>query len=350
MTDGTRTPSPHRVLELATEPARRVLEGAFTASGTSPMEAARIVDALLDAEACEVPTHGLLRVPWYLAALRSGSVSGGTAPSVERLQPAVALIDGHGSYGYLPTWLAVEEATVGARTCGVGVAGVRRIAEFGRAAYYVSELARRGFVGIACQNTMPLIAPPGAKTATHGNNPLAFSAPGDDAPVFDAALTPRSGGELRRRALLGIPLPAEWGYTDEDGTPTTDPRLAASVPQQAIGGPKGFGVAVLVDLLAGIMSGAESGVGVAPGEPTTGAMVIAFDPEAFGTTAAGVSEQLSRSAEVVRDAGGRWPGDRARSARTAALERGSILVPEPILAAAFDEVGDALHACVIGES
>ena len=201
----------HELVEVVVDVARPALEEAFSGVGMLSAEAQRVADALLDAERCEVPTHGLLRVPWYLQAIRSGTITVGRATHHRTSALGVAMLDGHGSYGYLPTWLAVDEAIAGAAAGGIGLAGVRNVAEFGRAAYYAAEAARRGHVAIVCQNTLPLLAAPGSDRMTHGNNPLSYSAPGADAPVFDAAFTTRSGGELRRRAVLGLPLPAESG-------------------------------------------------------------------------------------------------------------------------------------------
>ena len=128
---------------------------------------------------------------------------------------------------------------------------MRHVAEFGRAAYYTAAAARRGCVAIVCQTRCPCWLRP-ARTPTHGNNPLAFAAPGADAPSFDAAFTARSGGELRRRSVLGLPLPLDWAR-HATGAPTTSPDAASATAQQAVGGAKGFGIAVLVDLLAGVL-------------------------------------------------------------------------------------------------
>ncbi|MGD9705130.1 MAG: Ldh family oxidoreductase [Acidimicrobiia bacterium] len=336
----------HDLIELGVDATRAALRAGFEVEGMTPAEAERVADGLVDAEMCAVPTHGLLRVPMYTSAIRAGTVRVSAPITVERTAPGVAMIDGHGGYGYLPTWLAVGEAIGGAEECGIGVGAVRRIGEFGRAAYYATEARRRGYVAIVCQNTLPLIAAPGSSRATHGNNPLAFTAPGYDAPVFDAAFTRRSGGELRRRAVLGIPLPDEWEYIDETGGVTTDPTRATTVAQQAVGGAKGFGIAVLVDLLAGVLSGAASSIDVAPGVPEVGSFVLAIAPVAFGTTAERVAEQLGAAAAAVRDGGGRWPGDRSRAAREESSSRGTIRVPSPIFENACEALGETFRAAV----
>lgn len=338
----SRTTPVHLEIDALT----RILVERFVAAGLTEVEAARIADALCDAEKCGVATHGLLRVPWYLDALGAGTV----AP-YRQLPPiadneAVAVLDGGGAYGYQPMWEATEAAAEKARRFGVGLALVRRCSEFGRAAYYVRELARQGLIGVACQNTTPQIAAPGTETVVVGNSPLAFAAPGEHGASFDGAFTPRSGGELLRRRLLGLPLPLEWGYRDSDGEPTTDPEAAFSTAQQAAGGIKGFGVALLVETLAGALSGSEHGPVPAPGAPTVGAMVLAIDPGA----AAVQPEEFDAGNRTMHDAviaaGGTWPGSRSLGAQAEADARGTVIVARGIVDACREAVGESLDEAV----
>ena len=326
-------------IEVSVDEVRSTIEGAFGRL-VSDEEAMRITDALVEAELAEVPTHGILRVPWYLDGLREGVYAPAGELRLTRTSAVVADVDGGGALGYLPTWRALDPAVEAARTHGVGITTVRRIGEFGRAGYYAAAVAQQGLIGVVVQNTIPLLGPPGATAATHGNNPLAFAVPGDDGPAFDAAFTPRSGGEIRRRALLGLPIPEEWGYRDAEGRPTTDPARVVGAVQPAIGGAKGFGMAVLVDVLAGALAGASSGHLVRPG-PSVGAFVLVLDPAAFpgGET---VVATMHESASYVRSVGGRWPGDRSRAARARHTTTGSISVPVPIweaMASAIQRLG-----------
>lgn len=328
-----------RLVTVDVSRLREAIENALVKCGLGQEEAYRIADSLIEAELAEVPTHGIMRFGGYVKAWEEGRIRPATAAAVvEELGPAVVRIEGGGALGYLPTWRAVEAAGALAKTAGVGVAVVRQISEFGRAAYYAEAGARLGHVVVVCQNTIPLLGPPGCTVVTHGNNPIAFAAPATDSPLFDAAMTPRSGGELVRRGMLGLPIPLEWGYRDADGNPTSDPVAAAKAVQPPIAGAKGFGIAVLVDLLAGILSGSMSGAEPRRGQADVGAMVIAFDPERFGVADA-VEAKLGHSADRVRMHGGRWPGDRARAASERNRKRGSLAIPEPIFEAAMAAAG-----------
>jgi LDH2 family malate/lactate/ureidoglycolate dehydrogenase len=139
----------------------------------------------------------------------------------------------------------------------------------------------------------------------------------------------RAVGELGRRRVLGIPLEAAAGYVDEHGVPTTDPAEAIKGVIPAAGGAKGFGMAVMVDLLAGVLTGSPSGPDVPMGNADFGAFMLVLDPDVFGS-AESVEFKLQRTADEVRRTGGRWPGDRARGARGANLSRGFVEVPSVV--------------------
>jgi LDH2 family malate/lactate/ureidoglycolate dehydrogenase len=218
------------------------------------------------------------------------------------------------------------------------LAGVRSTNEFGRAAFFAKQIAAEGFVGIVCQNTLPLLGGPGSTVPTHGNNPFAYATPGDDGVVFDAAWTPRSGGEIGRRRLLGLPIPAEWGYRDSAGEITTDPSaLASTLP--AVGGGKGFGMAVLVDLLAAGLTGAAANVNVPRNNSDVGVFVAAISPGIFGE-ADHMSAAQTAGARAVRAAGARWPGDRSEGARERNLALSRVSIAEKIFEAALEAVDE----------
>jgi LDH2 family malate/lactate/ureidoglycolate dehydrogenase len=234
--------------------------------------------------------------------------------------------------------LALQEAIPIARQLGVAVAGVRNANEFGRAAYYVEAAAAEGFIALICGNTLPLLGAPGARTATHGNNPLAYAVPGEAGPLFDACWTPRSGGEVSRRRLLGLPLLEEWGYLDSNGEPTTDPSAVGVMP--AAGGAKGFGIALLVDILAGALTGAASGPDVPRDNHNVGAFILLLSPSVFadGTN---MAAPMRAAAAAVHSSGARWPGERSSAARQRNAETGWVHIPRVVLQRATDAMGDA---------
>ncbi len=270
-------------------------------------------------------THGLLRAAGYLDAFRDGSVPPVRIPlDVSEVTAAVVEVDGGGAFGHVPTWEAISRAIPMSRSHGVCIALIRNIRDFGRAAYYAQYAAERGQVAVVCQNTMPILAPPGGTAATHGNNPLAFAVPGQAGPLFDAAWSPRAVGQLLLSQLEDVPLDPAWQFRAADGAVTTDPAHALGVAQQPVAGHKGFGISVLVDVLAGVLTGSPSGPAVGSGRAVTGAFALIISPEALGRSATEMAETLSHTADAVRDAGGRWPGERASAARARALESGTL--------------------------
>jgi (2R)-3-sulfolactate dehydrogenase (NADP+) len=144
-------------------------------------------------------------------------------------------------------------------------------------------------------------------------------------------------GELARRRMLGLPLPADWGYVDDAGSPTSDVAAAFQAVLPAVGGAKGFGLALMVDLLAAALTGAGAGPEVRGDTAEGGAFVLAISPDVFGF-GAGLGRKLSIGAEAVRTHGGRWPGDRARTARATASGEGQLRLPQPI----FEHLRDTL--------
>jgi ureidoglycolate dehydrogenase (NAD+) len=170
-----------------------------------------------------------------------------------------------------------------AREYGVGVALVRRSGHFGAAAYFVIRAAHQGLVAIAMTNTEPLVIPYGGSEATLGTNPISLAAPTPGG-VFDLDLATSQVAINRIFDARdeGRPIPPGWGV-DERGAPTTDPAVVrAGVP---LGGYKGYALALMVEILSGVLAGAgvRHGVGELYGEPPqpldTGHFFLALDPE-----------------------------------------------------------------------
>lgn len=337
---GTSDGGTHSVLaavQVHLEPARTMLERAFRAVRVGSDEAYRITDALIEAELNEVVTHGLMRAAGYLRGFATGAFNPCPNIHIQEMTPVATLVDGDRALGYLPSWLAMEAATKHAHEYGIGLGGVRNTGEFGRAAYYAQAAADQGYVAIVCQNTPPLVAAPGSCRATNGNSPVAFAAPYPDAPVFDGSFTPHASGALRRLAMLGLPLDDEWACTDVNGELIRDPAVAYQAvvedqhPLPVVGGAKGFGIVLLVELLAGVLTGAVTGPMVRFRVPEVGVAVLVIDPNIFGAGLA-AAEKFSATAEAVRRSGGRLPGDRAREARQRNVDRGYVEVPKVLIA------------------
>src|SRR5262249_27373210 len=154
---------------------------------------------------------------------------------------------------------AMAQAVAKAHRLGAGVAVVRNAFHFGGAFRFVGQAASAGCIGIAAANTRPMMPPPGGATAVLGHNPPTIAVPPGHQPVIlDMALSEVALGKIRLAAADGRDIPLTWA-TDRDGLPTADPRAAIGGMLLPLGGPKGFGLAFMVDVLTGVLAGGGFG-------------------------------------------------------------------------------------------
>jgi LDH2 family malate/lactate/ureidoglycolate dehydrogenase len=237
------------LLELAT----RALRG----HGLAEADAADAARVLVLADLFGVTTHGVMRVASYGERLDSGGIKARPAIAVERTAPGLARVDGDNGVGPLVGMRALAAAMEGARACGIGAAFARNSNHFGPIASYALLAAEAGFASIIGSNATTTIAPTGGSEAKLGNNPLGLCVPrpGGMPVMLDMAMSVVARAKIRRAADRGESIPDSWA-TDRAGRPTTDPRAALDGFLAPIGGYKGYGLALLVDLFAGLLSGA----------------------------------------------------------------------------------------------
>jgi LDH2 family malate/lactate/ureidoglycolate dehydrogenase len=261
----------------------------FTALGLPEDAAAAVAEGLVDADMRGIPSHGLMLVPMYAERIQAGSVTTATEAETVTDLGAIAVLDAANALGILTGDQAMALAVERARQFGIGAVAVRHAFHFGGAFRYVMAAARAGLVGIAAANTRPLIPAPGGAQAVVGNNPLAIGVPsGGGAPVvLDMALSEAALGKIRLAAAEGREIPPTWA-TDADGTPTTDPEAAIAGLLLPAAGPKGYGLAFMVDVLTGVLSDGAFGAGVQGLYAETAVpndcahFFCAIDPAAFG--------------------------------------------------------------------
>jgi LDH2 family malate/lactate/ureidoglycolate dehydrogenase len=224
-----------------------------------------------------------------------------------------------------------------ARQYGVGVCLAVRTTHWGRAHAYAARAASAGMVGLCTTNAIPTLALPGTAAAALGNNPLAIGVPrGDGRPpvVLDLAMTQAALGKVGTHRREQVPVPDGWGL-DRDGRPSTDAAaILASGLLQPMGGHKGVGLAVMMELLtaglAGGLLGHEIHVRDASGlDPDASKLFVAIDAEAFGGAAALAARVDALAAHLRRhDGGARLPDDRGARTREARLRDGVPLHPD----------------------
>lgn len=251
-------------------------------AGLPAAQAGTVADALLWAEARGVDTHGVSRLPFYASLLASGEMVGGAQPGVVRRLPAVVVLDGGGCAGAVGMAAAVHEAIEAARAAGIGLALIRRTTHTGALGCHTARVAQAGLVGIAGAASGPMMAYHQAAAAGVSTAPLSIAAPGarPGAPiVFDMASGVVSMGRLLQARAAGEPLPTGWAL-DAQGWPTTD--AAAATTPLPLGGPKGSGLALMLEMVASLLALAPilaPALAQAPGarRHTQNAFVIAID-------------------------------------------------------------------------
>jgi LDH2 family malate/lactate/ureidoglycolate dehydrogenase len=265
---------------------------AFEALGLPPGDAGDVVQVLLLADLFGLSTHGLSRIESYGERLDMGGICKTPRITIERAAPGLAKVDGGNGAGPLVGMHGLRAAMEVARECGIGAAFVRGSNHFGPVSPYSYLAAEQGFASMIGSNATTTIAPWGGTDARLGNSPLGFGVPGSQGAHFmlDMAMSVVARAKIRNALKAGQPIPDTWA-TDSTGRVTTDPKAALDGFLLPIGGHKGYGLALLVDLFAGLLSDAAYLTHVkswvdAPDEPQNlGHFFVLIDTRRLGSTA-----------------------------------------------------------------
>jgi LDH2 family malate/lactate/ureidoglycolate dehydrogenase len=242
----------------------------FTALGVAAADARIVAEDLVAADLEGVASHGVMLIPMYVDRMLKGSVSARSRGDVVSDRGAAIVIDAGNALGQLTARQAARLAAGRAQEIGAAAAAVRNAFHFGTAGRYARLMADQGCVGIVMSNTRPLLPAPGGAEAMTGNNPVAIALPtaGKHPVEVDMSLSATAMGKIRLAASAGERIPGGWAV-DAQGQPTTDPNAAIKGMLLPAAGPKGFGLAFVIDLLCGGLSGGAVGAEVHPlyGDP-----------------------------------------------------------------------------------
>jgi (2R)-3-sulfolactate dehydrogenase (NADP+) len=295
---------------------------------TSPANAHCVARALVAAEADGLKGHGLSRLPTYAAQAKVAKVDGFATPALTRPRPATVAIDACNGFAYPAIDMALAALPEVARSAGIAAAAIRRSHHCGVAGHPVERLAQDGFIALMFANTPAAIAPAGGTKAVLGTNPIAFACPLPGRPpiVVDLSLSKVARGNILAAQQKGERIPQGWAL-DAAGRPTTDPASALAGTMVPLGDAKGTALALMVELLAAGLTGANFAAEAssfldADGPPPgTGQLIIVFDGAAFG--GAGVDARFaSLAASIEQQPGARLPGARRLVARRKAAADG----------------------------
>lgn len=259
----------------------------FEAHGLMRADAEFVTQCLLYADLRGVQSHGLNRVSNYVDRLKRKLVNPRPRLGVESPLPAMARVDGDDGMGFLVGRKAMDEAIARAKGHGVGLTLAMRSSHFGMAAIYLQQAVDAGMAAVVMTNAAPAMPIWGGRQMFLGTSPFGLAVPGATVPfILDMATSVAARGKIRRAEKRGETIPEGWAL-DDQGRPTTDPAAALKGVVLPLAGPKGSGISLMMEAMAGVASGAAFGGEV--GNPyldldrpqSTGHLFMAFQPDAF---------------------------------------------------------------------
>lgn len=307
----------------------------FAGAGVDAGQAEETARVLVRTNLRGIDTHGVSRVAGYLQKVRSGEVNAHAKPSAI-FSDGILRFNGDGGLGQAVATQAVRMSVERARDASTTVCAIRESGHLAAIGQFVLEAAEAGMIAILCQETPPLMALRGSKRPAIGNNPIAFAFPVKGRPpmVFDMATSVVARGNvLQAIADKATVLPEGWAI-DSDGQPTVDPAAALKGSMLPIAGHKGIGLAMLVQVLAGSLTGSmtaasASAHGAMSSAGNISAFLLVLNPDRFvgrDVFDAHVADWL-KTYKTASGEGSRYPGERAAECE-AERRRSGIPLPE----------------------
>ena len=335
-------------MKISVETLRERVAALYRAVGLRDEHAALVADTLVRADMWGHSSHGGMRAPWYLDRVRNGVMN----PSVEALRVvdagAIAVVDGREGVGQVIARDAMLDAVARAKRHGVGVVCVRNSNHHGALGYFTRLAAAEGCIGMLAANGGPAMAPWGGKRMAVGTNPWSIAAPAGRHPpmMLDIANTVVARGKIFLARQKGVRIPDHWAL-DAEGRRTTDPAAALAGVILPMAEHKGYAIALMMDVLSGVLSG--SGILTEVNSPfktdkpsRSGHFLLALDIAAFGPREAFEArmEQMIAEVKAVPLAPGSdeilYPGE-LEARNEARHAREGLELPEKTLADLRDE-------------
>jgi ureidoglycolate dehydrogenase (NAD+) len=246
MTDDT-----DHAVRIDAEQLREFAADVLQRTGLSGDHADIVAETLVDANLRGIDTHGIVRLESYVERLEQGGINPMPDPTVSTRSAGGAVVDGDDGPGQVSALRGMETAVELAGDAGSAFVGVRNSNHFGTASYYTNYAAERGYIGVSMTHAGPSVTPFGGADPYYGTNPISFALPHDDFPItLDMATSVTAKGNVILAEEEGEDIPPEWAI-DEQGTPTTDPEEFHALRPMA--GPKGYGLAFVIDAFCGLL-------------------------------------------------------------------------------------------------
>lgn len=245
-------------MKVTKEQLTELIRNKLIQAGMTEEHADTVADVLVYADLRGAHSHGAIRVEYYCERLDRGGINKRPNFRFERTGSSTGIFHGDNGAGQVAAKLAMEEAIAMAKETGIAAVGVRSISHSGALGYFVRQAAREDLIGISVCQADPMVVPHGGTQPYYGTNPIAFAVKGlnEDMVTFDMSTSVKAWGKILEARVKNEPIPDTWAV-GERGKPTTDPfRIRGLLP---LAGPKGFGLAMMVDILSGMLLGLPFG-------------------------------------------------------------------------------------------
>jgi L-2-hydroxycarboxylate dehydrogenase (NAD+) len=213
-------------------------------------------DALINAELVDAPSHGLSRLKMYCDRINKKLINPKPKVKIKKISQSISHIDANNSIGFVAADIAIKNAINNAKKTGIGLVAVKNSGHYGLSGYYAEQAVKKNLIVMIFTNAPPAVAPHGALKSLFGTNPICFGAPtGSKIPfILDTSISMINRGKIRVAARVGAKIP-EGVALDKFGKPTTDPKKALEGVQLPIASFRGSGLAWMVDILSGVLTG-----------------------------------------------------------------------------------------------
>ena len=302
---------------------------AFTACKVTSAQAGPTIDALILAEAQGLASHGISRVPMYLAHVTHGRVNPNAVPVIQQQSASAALINADNGFAFPACNQAIKLAIQKASETGIAVGAVTNSHHFGVAGNHLRAIDDAGLVGWAMGNSPAAMPAWGGKRAIFGTNPIAaiFPRTNADPILVDLSLSEVARGKIMVAAKNGTPIPQGWAL-DAKGNPTTDAKAALAGMMLPMGGVKGAMLAMVVEIMVTALTGAHFGAEAdsffidAGNQPRLGQLFLVINPDALAGRLAYESRLSALIDVVLQDPDVRLPGTRRFALAEEAMREG----------------------------
>jgi len=263
-----------------------------------------VSDYLIKAELVDASSHGLARLKMYCDRIKRKLINPKPKIKIKRINNSVSYIDADNSIGFVAADVGIKQAIKNSKKTGIGLVAVKRSGHYGLSSFYAEQAVNNNLLVFCFTNAPPALAPYGAKKSLFGTNPICFGVPTGKAPfILDSSTSIINRGKIRRASKLGQKIP--YGVAlDKDGKITTDPNKALKGTQLPIANFKGSGLAWMVDILSGVLTGSSHGGKTKDpfddfsGPQNVGHLFITINPKIF--TGKKFMEEMEKNIKLVK--------------------------------------------------